>query len=64
MNAGLGISYCSNASHSVMNSARTQSSLDDLETLAFSQDEAGCRNTNVVERDMSVTVRSIIVSKD
>ena len=47
-----------------MDTARSETSLDDLETFSRSEDNVSERYSNVVEGDMSVTVRGIVVAKD
>jgi len=54
----------SDRSHCVVNTTGSETTLSDFETTTFSEEDVVDWNAYVVEFDLSVTVRSIVVSKD
>ena len=52
------------AAHGVVDAARSETSLDDLEASPFSEDHVAGRNPDIVEGDVSVAVGGIIVAVD
>lgn len=56
--------YGTDCSHAVMNTSWAKSTLDDLETTTRAENHVGSWNANVLECEMTVTVRSIVVSVD
>lgn len=56
--------YSANTSHGVVNATRAQTSLNDLETTTLAQDDVLQRHADVLEEDVTVAVRGIIVAKD
>lgn len=48
----------------MVNATRAQTSLNNLETTALAQDDVFHRHADVLEEDVTVTVRGIIVAKD
>jgi hypothetical protein len=48
--------------HAVVDAAGTQTALDDLEAAPFAQHELRCRHPDVVEADVAVAVRGVVVA--
>src|ERR1019366_7526900 len=47
-----------------MNAARPETSLRDLESSALAQHDVRNRNAHILERDLHVTVRRVVVAED
>jgi hypothetical protein len=47
-----------------MDSAGAKTALDDLETSSFAEDHVALVHSDVVERDVAVTVRGVIKAHD
>jgi hypothetical protein len=58
------MTYSTNSTHSVVNTTRTKTALDDLETAARTKDHVTGWNSNIVEDELTVSVGSIIVTID
>ena len=59
-----GWTYSADASHSMMNTTGTETALDDLEATTLAQDDVIKWYTDVVEGDVTVAVRCVVVAKD
>jgi hypothetical protein len=55
--------YNANSTHRMVDSSRTKTTLDDFKTSPFSKNDIFSWDTNVVESDMTVAMRSIIKPK-
>lgn len=56
--------YSTNAAHSVVNTSRSQSALDNLKSAALTEHQVLGRNTHVVEGDVAVAVGGVVVAVD
>lgn len=56
--------YGSNSPHSVVDTSRPKSALDNFETTAFTKHEIAGWDADVFEGDVAMSVRSIIVPVD
>lgn len=59
-----GCTYGADTPHCVVNTSRPKTALDNLETLAFSENNVILRNANVVECYVTMSVGRIIIAKD
>lgn len=48
----------------MMDSTRSKSPLDNFESSTFSQDHAGCRDPDILERDLGMTMWSVVIAID
>jgi hypothetical protein len=60
----MGDAYSTNTPHSVVNTSRSQTALDDLESLTLTHHHVGNRHTDILERDVAVTVRGVVKAHD
>lgn len=58
------MTYGSDAAHCVVDTAGSKTTLDDLETTAFAEDEVVNGYANILERDVTMAVRSVIIPKN
>lgn len=56
--------YSTDTSHGVMDSAGSETALDNLKAFALAQDDILNRYANVVEADVAVAVGCVVVAKD
>lgn len=56
--------YSTNRTHAVMNTSGSKTTLDDLKTSTRAKNHIRSGDANILESDMAVSVRSIIVTVD
>lgn len=54
--------YCSNGTHGVVDTARAKTTLDNLKATSFAEDHVAVWDSYIVERDLAMTVRCIIIT--
>lgn len=55
--------YRADAAHSVVNTPGTETALNNLEPAAWAKDHAALRHADIIEAEVTVTVRSIVIAE-
>lgn len=56
--------YGSNGAHSMVNTAGSKSALDNLKTTTLAEDEVASGHANILEANVAMAVRGVIVAVD